>query len=257
MRYAFALLTAASFSLAACGGEVVETLHTTVTGAGGAATLTSTSSSSTSSGPYCGGFGGIWCDDPNSFCRAPPDACGEDYGICTPYTTECPTECAEVCDCGETAWCNTCQAYSLGVSIVHDGPCAPTDPTYRAVRLDGGTRRFGMLVRWAARGLCFRTVAEASNESSLGIVTQGWAVQSIVATNDPKDCDVGPGAWPPPHGATAMPSHAKGVVGLNQGVGVCAPYLDAMVVFGDPPPPWLWSEESVYAPTVPIEGGCP
>jgi hypothetical protein len=188
-----------------------------------------------------------------------PDACG-DYdveGTCMTRPTSCPTACAEVCACGGGTFCNTCQAYAFGLSVAYDGACAPQDPSFRAVRLEGGGPRVALLMSSVERGVCFRVVVAEGQGSSLGIDGGEWSVESVTATHDAADCDVAPGSLSAPVGETASPLSGEGTVAVWEQVGVCVAYLDAKILFGATPPSWLSAEEYVHMPTSPIEGGCP
>ena len=63
----------------------------------------------------------------NEFCLFPDGKC-DGVGICTPRPSTCPlmpcTPEASICGCDQRSYCNRCDAYSNGVSIVHTGQCS-------------------------------------------------------------------------------------------------------------------------------------
>ena len=105
--------------------------------------------------------------------------------------------------------------------------------------------------------MCFRVVAAQGQASSLGIDGMGWSVESVTATHDVADCDVAQGSLSAPAGETATPLKGEGTLAVWKRVGVCAAFVDAKLTFVPTTPSWLTAWEYVYAPTVPIEGGCP
>jgi hypothetical protein len=79
-------------------------------------------------GPFCGGFAGVQCADKNQFCNfAPSTQCGsgDQGGICTTKPQACYDIYKPVCGCDEKTYGNDCEAASAGVSILHEGECAP------------------------------------------------------------------------------------------------------------------------------------
>ena len=79
-------------------------------------------------GPVCGGYGGLPCDDPDSFCKFPEGSCGGsiDLGVCTPTDTPgCTiTLWDPVCGCDGVTYGLHCLADLAGVSVAYRGECA-------------------------------------------------------------------------------------------------------------------------------------
>lgn len=72
---------------------------------------------------FCGGFGGMSCDD-TSYCDY-DSGCGfaDEGGVCRPRPSGCPRDCPGVCGCDGVTYCNDCIAASMGVDVLRDGPC--------------------------------------------------------------------------------------------------------------------------------------
>ena len=58
----------------------------------------------------------------NEFCLFPEGQCSGS-GVCTLKATACPLYCLPLCGCDSKTYCNACEAYGNGVSILHNGPC--------------------------------------------------------------------------------------------------------------------------------------
>ena len=77
-------------------------------------------------GAVCGTRGAQPCDEP-LFCKWEMDAqCGraDRPGACAERPDFCPMDCPQVCGCDDQSYCNACGAWTAGVSVDHEGPCA-------------------------------------------------------------------------------------------------------------------------------------
>ncbi|UCE61006.1 MAG: hypothetical protein JSU63_04490 [Phycisphaerales bacterium] len=73
----------------------------------------------------CGGFTGIVCEDPGTFCKYPEGTCEwvDHIGICTPIPQDCPAVWEPVCGCDGVTYGNECEADAASMSIAHRGEC--------------------------------------------------------------------------------------------------------------------------------------
>jgi hypothetical protein len=76
-------------------------------------------------GPICGGFTGIQCEDPATFCKYPEGTCGwaDHIGFCVAIPEGCPDVWDPVCGCDGVTYGNECEADMAQVSIAHHGAC--------------------------------------------------------------------------------------------------------------------------------------
>jgi hypothetical protein len=58
----------------------------------------------------------------NEFCLFAEGECSG-VGVCTPKPDACPTYCLPLCGCDMKTYCNQCEAYANGVSILKSGRC--------------------------------------------------------------------------------------------------------------------------------------
>jgi hypothetical protein len=80
--------------------------------------------SGTDAGPDSGGGCGGGCPA-GFFCEAPAGTCASD-GMCVEMPFICGFIFAPVCGCDGMTYSNDCIRQSAGVSLLHDGECAPT-----------------------------------------------------------------------------------------------------------------------------------
>jgi hypothetical protein len=87
-------------------------------------------------GATCGTRGAGPCDG-GLFCSF-PSICGADDrgGVCAIPPTICEASCNVVCGCDGQDYCNNCTASSAGVSVLHDGSCAPVCDASTFVKAD-------------------------------------------------------------------------------------------------------------------------
>ena len=58
----------------------------------------------------------------NQFCLFPEGMCSGP-GVCSPKANFCPMYCLPLCGCDMKTYCNQCEAYANGVSILKSGTC--------------------------------------------------------------------------------------------------------------------------------------
>ncbi len=77
--------------------------------------------------PICGGFVGIPCEDPNTFCQYPDGTCNaaDLFGVCIAVPNGCPDVWDPVCGCDGVTYGNECEAEAARMSIDHYGACEP------------------------------------------------------------------------------------------------------------------------------------
>ncbi len=75
--------------------------------------------------PICGGFVGIPCADPDSFCEFPPGTCevSDNFGVCVGIPEGCGGVFDPVCGCDGVTYSNACVARQAQQSIDHSGAC--------------------------------------------------------------------------------------------------------------------------------------
>lgn len=79
-------------------------------------------------GQMCGGIAGIGCAE-NLYCSYPQSAqcgAGDQSGTCQTRPQACTRDYRPVCGCDDHTYGNACTAASAGVSVIHDGACAPS-----------------------------------------------------------------------------------------------------------------------------------
>lgn len=64
------------------------------------------------------------------YCAFSLGTCGTQGGVCVPGSVDaqCPAQEAPICGCDGLTYVNGCEAWRLGVSIAHEGPCSTEPP---------------------------------------------------------------------------------------------------------------------------------
>jgi hypothetical protein len=73
----------------------------------------------------CGGFAGLTCEDPNTYCDWEDDSCGaaDAQGACVDKPAECEPGGDPVCACNGTRYENKCEAARAGEDVAEIGIC--------------------------------------------------------------------------------------------------------------------------------------
>jgi hypothetical protein len=119
----------------------------------------------------CGGTTGVVCGE-GSYCKRPDGECAEDAeGVCTPTPGICQPIILQVCGCDGTTYDNACVAAGLGISVDHEGECAP------APAACGGSTG----VTCGEGSFCERPVGECTDETEGVCTAKPQACPVIVA----------------------------------------------------------------------------